>query len=477
MFKSTQSKNELQRFLGQKNLTPQAIAEEMQIPTEWVQALYDNPRLLPNVDLMALFMQHFPNEDPSQMLSFEPLNPNAPISSLVPEAPQEPLHITICGCGNLGHVFAGLLSQRPDIHLSILVSTEEKATQLSNTMMQTGITVHTPTGSTTGKPALVTTDPAQAIPQAQLILLCIPSHIEVPMLNRILPHIQNTPYIGTIPAPGGFDWKAQNLLKQHNKSATLFGMGAIPYMCKVEQYGQSVRILGGKQINTVAVIPKSHTPQVCDIMANLLQTPVFNLQYFLNMTLHPGNQLLHPAIMYDLFHNWDGQPYAEQPLFYESISESATQHLQNMSDELCALKSALEKQIPNLHLPYVMPLHQAIVYGYGSAIQDPSTLRSAIATNQAYAGIRTPMIPHPNGWMPDWNSRFFLEDIPHGLVVLRGIADLVKVSTPTLDKVLDWAQTKMDRQYLIHGSLSGKDILESGAPVNHDIQNITNLIP
>jgi len=477
MIHSKQSKNEVRSFLDRKNFTPKTFANHIQVPVEWIQALYDNPRLMPNIDLMAVFMHRFPSEDPTQMLAFEPETPEAPVTSMLPNSTEGPLRVTLCGCGNLGHVFAGLLGHRDDIHLSILVSTEEKATQLNKTMMQTGVTVHTPTGTITGKPNLITADPAKAIPHAQLILLCVPSHIETQIFNRILPHITPTPYIGSIPAPGGFDWKAHHLLKQHNKPAIVFGLGFIPYMCKIAQYGQSVRILGSKLINALAVITPEHTPEVCDLMAHLLQTPVIDMHYFLNMTLHPGNQLLHPAIMYDLFKSWDGTPLPEQPLFYESVSSSATELLQSMSDELLIIKTALENQIPNLHLPFVFPLQQGIIYSYGPAVQDPSTLQSTIATNQAYAGIRTPMIPQKNGWVPDWNSRFFLEDIPYGLVVLRGIADMLSVATPTLDTVLYWSQAQMNREYLIHGQLTGKDILDSGAPSSYHISNIKDLIP
>ena len=476
MIPSKQSKNELRTFLDRKNLTPQIIAEQMHVPPESIQALYNNPRLLPNIDLIALFMHVFPGEDPTQMLAYDPTDPEAPITTMLPNTPDDPLQITICGCGNLGHVFAGLFGNRDDIHLNILVSTEEKAAQLNKTMMQTGVTVHTPTDTVMGKPNLITADPSKAIPNAQLILLCVPSHIETQTLNRILPHITHTPYIGTIPAPGGFDWKARHLLKQHNKSATIFGLGYIPHMCKIAQYGQTVHVLGSKLINALVTMPSERTPEVCDIMSHLLQTPVIDLHYFLNMTLHPGNQLLHPGIMYDLFKDWNGTPLPEQPLFYESASTSAAELLQTMSDELITLKGALENQIPNLHLPFVFPLHQAIIYGYGEAIQNPATLHTTITTNRAYAGLRTPMIQQNDGWIPDWNSRFFHEDIPHGLVVLRGIADLLNISLPTIDTLLNWAQTKMNCEYLIHGQLTGKDIANSGAPSCYHIQTLQDLI-
>ena len=72
------------------------------------------------------------------------------------------------------------------------------------------------------------------------VLRCVPSHVEVDVLNRVLPHVDDDVYIGSVPAPGGFDWKAEHALKRHNKTAVVFGMGAIPWMCKVAEYGRVV---------------------------------------------------------------------------------------------------------------------------------------------------------------------------------------------------------------------------------------------
>lgn len=81
--------------------------------------------------------------------------------------------------------FAGLLGQRNDIPLSILISTKEKAAQLNQTMMQAGVTIHTPAGSVTGKPNLITTDPAQAPPCPTHFAVCA-SHIETQMNREYL---------------------------------------------------------------------------------------------------------------------------------------------------------------------------------------------------------------------------------------------------------------------------------------------------
>ena len=38
-------------------------------------------------------------------------------------------------------------------------------------------------------------------------------------------------------------------------------------------------------------------------------------------------------------------------------------------------------------------------------------------------------------FLPNFNDRYLTEDLPYGLVVLKGIALVVGVQTPTMDKV------------------------------------------
>jgi hypothetical protein len=309
------------------------------------------------------------------------------------------------------------------------------------------------------------------------VLLCVPSHAESAALDRILPHLDRADAcIGSIPAPGGFDWKARAALRRHGKQVAIFGLGYIPWMCKRIAFGSAARILGGKPVNVAAVLPAERTADVADLLAQILQTPVLDLGSFLNMTLHAGNQVLHPAIMYAMFRDWDGAPLVEPPLFYEGVTTEAAALCEELSDEIQALKRVLEQALPGLSLPLALPLQQSLQLGYGAAIGDTSTLLATIASNRAYAGIRTPMLEVDGGWVPNWDSRFFGEDIPHGLVVLRGLADLTGISLPRIDEILRWSQWKMGREYLVDGKLQGRDIAESGAPQCHGIATLSDLV-
>lgn len=453
-------------------------AEDVGCADGVVRGFYDDERLLPDFDFLGDLWQAYPGTDPSGALYFEPESPQATARDMLagPEG-GGPLQITVCGCGNLGHVLTGLCSARPDLRVNVLVSTPEKASKIEQGMTaHDGILVRFRDRDVVGHPRTVTADPALAISGSRLILLALPSFAEAPVLERIAPFLEDDAIVGSIPAPGGFDWKARDVLRRFEKKNPVFGLGTIPWMCKVQEYGAVVKVLGTKYQNGLVALPAERTGEILDLMSLLLGVPVVDLRNFLNLTFIPGNQLLHPGIMYDLFSDWDGKPLAESPLFYEDVSESAARLLSEMNDETIALRFDLESRVPGLRLTGGGHLVQTIVLSYKDDVLDRRDLRAMIASNLSYAGIRTPMVEVDGGLAPDYSSRFFWEDVPHGLVVLKAMAEMAEVPTPQIDRVLTWCQEKMGREYLVDGKLRGKDLAETGAPQSYGIERPEDLI-
>ena len=56
------------------------------------------------------------------------------------------------------------------------------------------------------------------------------------------------------------------------------------------------------------------------------------------------------------------------------------------------------------------------------------------------------------------------KDVPYGLVVTRGVATMADVATPTIDMLIEWAQKKMGKEYLVDGEFVGRDIKDTSAP-------------
>ena len=61
-------------------------------------------------------------------------------------------------------------------------------------------------------------------------------------------------------------------------------------------------------------------------------------------------------------------------------------------------------------------------------------------------------------FVPDFNNKYFTEDIPFGLIIIKYYAELNNVPTPHIDQLLSWAQQVMNKEYIVDGRLVGKDI-------------------
>jgi hypothetical protein len=446
------------------------------IPLDQARTLKTDERVLPPVRLMEGLCLRF-GIKPADIVSLDPAGSLRDIAPEWFENGSAQARIAVCGMGNLGHVFAGVLSARSDVSVSVLVSSEDRANEIRKGLeVEGGIRVLRDEGDILGRPHTITHQPEIAINDADLVILCVPSHCHLRLLRKVAPWMKEGSYVTCAPSWGGFNWKAQTVLEETGKGIGVFGIGGIPWMCKLQKPGAAVRVSGTKQINALLPLRASDSVFATDLMSCLLEMPMIDMGNFLNLTLAPGNQILHPGIMYALFKDWTGEPFSEAPLFYEGLSQEGVEILQAMNDELVAAAAGIHAQVPDYWMSATVSLHLGIRLGYEDQIADPSTLRSAIVTNKAYQGIRAPMRPGPNGLVPDFDSRFFLEDIPHGMAIVKGIAEIAGIETPVHDRVLSWCQERMGKEYLVGDRLCGRDVGETAAPQVFGITDPATLV-
>ena len=125
----------------------------------------------------------------------------------------------------------------------------------------------------------------------------------------------------------------------------------------------------------------------------------------------------------------------------------------------------------------VVHIHLWLVRRYSHDISDKSTLYKALQTNAAYQGIKHPVKTTEDGkFVPDFTHRYLTEDVPYGLVVIRGIAEIVGAKTPNIDRVLTWCQEKMGKEYLVNSKLQGKDVASSRAPQKYGFTSLASIL-
>jgi len=396
-----------------------------------------------------------------------------------------PRQITVCGGGNSAHVSAGyfawkgfrvnVLTRRPQLWSgSIKISTTGSSWE--------------DRGIFQGELNLVSSEPSEVIPGSDLVLVAAPANAHPDILSTIAPFIDKGCSVGAIFAQGGFDWAAKHAFGESFKNiGVLFGLQNIPWICKITALGENARIIGPKKKLYVATFPVEARETAAKQMEALFDIPCETLPNFLNLTLTPSNQILHPARYYGIFRDWDGnKTYTKKQLaerkgltLYEDMDEFSAETLAQIDNELQQIRAALVLRFPQLDLSNVLPIGPRILKQYGEDVTDGSSLKAIFNTNRGYVDCITPLQEtSPGEFQPALKSRLFWEDIPFGLVILKTLSEMLgNFPTPTLDFLIRWHQQFMGKEYLLpDNQLNALLIGETGSPYKYGIHTLEDLV-
>jgi hypothetical protein len=394
------------------------------------------------------------------------------------------LRICICGGGNGAHTAAGYLSSKPGVQVNVFTRRPQD--------WKPTITVTTKTstwadrGTFRGRLNKVSDKPEEIAPGCNIFFICAPANAHPHLLKAIAPYVDKGPWVGALYAQGGFDWAAKAAFgTKFDELGVLFGLQNIPWICKITTYGEEARILGPKKTLYVASYPLAKVKTVAKWMGTLFDIPCNPIPNFLNLTLTPSNQIIHPARYYGIFRDWDGKRvYTQEELdkrkgntLYEDMDEFSAEELAVLDNELQQIKLALLQRYPQLDLSYVIPLGPRVVQQYGKDVSDPSSLKQIFVSNLGYRGCATPLTKVAGGFTPALGSRLFWEDIPYGLCILKNLAELLgNFPTPKIDFHIMWHQQFMGKKYLVNNQLNPDAISETGTPAKYGIRTLDELV-
>lgn len=131
---------------------------------------------------------------------------------------------------------------------------------------------------------------------------------------------------------------------------------------------------------------------------------------------------------------------------------------------------------PRIDLSTIIPLKDRVIQQYGDQIKDKSTLESVFKTNIGYSTLKIPVKRVEGGVIPDIDGRIFWEDVPFGLCILKDIADMVHVTTPWTNRMIEWHQKFMNATFIRDGELVPEILKVTGAPRRYGIENIEQLL-
>ena len=298
--------------------------------------------------------------------------------------------ITVCGGGNGAQTLVPIAACNLGCAVDLYAPFGDEAERL-----RAGVATHGGLEATShqsgfavqakARPRRVAADPAAVIPGSGVVVLVLPAFAHEGTLRQIVPFLDEGAWVGAMPARGGFDYCAVQVLKEQDREdVRLFGLQTLPWACRIQDYGQIVHVLGVKKMVDAASRPAAQIGEIAPLLARMLGLPIGRTSNLLALTLANTGQLIHPGIMYALFATCDGRPFGveDAPLFYQGLSQEGARTLAELSDDVQAIRTRLE---PALDLSAVRPLFDWLLQSYGDAIADPSTLYSAFVTNRAYS--------------------------------------------------------------------------------------------
>jgi len=322
------------------------------------------------------------------------------------------------------------------------------------------------------------TGDARTASDSSIIIIAVPAFAHEAILSQLAPHIDGKT-IAVLPARSGLEFQAKEVFAtagQHG--ATLVGFQTLPWACRIESFGSSVVIYGTKKRLGSASMPAEEASNKAGLFSDLFGMEIIPYGSMLELSLANTGQLIHPGIMYGAFSERLDVVYqskSEAPSFYANVDAKTASILSAMSEEVLAIKDALERALQPFAMLNVVHLSRWLSQTYAGEITDASNLMRKFKTNKGYQTLKVPVIEHGQGYVIDTKARYLTEDLPFGLVVTRGIGSLVGVKTPTIDEVINNTSAWIRKQYLVEGKLVGRDIMTTRAPQRYGIKSAEDL--
>jgi hypothetical protein len=388
--------------------------------------------------------------------------------------------LAICGGGNGGHALAVVASQNFDGDIDWLVGSEEKADLLRRGMSVDGLQSTGVIRGSAHRLRTISADPAQVIPNADIVMIVVPAFVHAMVLRRIAPHVSEATTVGCLPTRGGFEFEATRLLsKDGGTRKRLFGLQTLPWSTRVVTPGRVVNIGAAKAEVVLAALPAGDGAGIAARLSEIIGTQVVPAEGFLNLTLGNPGQFIHPGLMYGHFRSWRGEEYDQDgiPMFYADATDEIGEIVEGLSDDAIAVARTIEVGSGDaVNLQEVIPVHEWLQSSYGHVTGDTNTVATCFRTGPIRARKAPMNEVRPGRFAPNFEYRYLSEDVPYGLVITRALADIVNVRTPTIDEVVRWAQSAMQKIYLVGEELEGRDVRDLPIPQHHGVSALSDLI-
>lgn len=359
----------------------------------------------------------------------------------------------VLGAGNGGFVTAADLSLRGyEVHLFEL---PEFSATLEPVIEKGGIALRGVAGEGLASPEVVTSDIAEALQGADIVLVIVPSFGHKSMAQLCAPHLTSGDIVVLIPGNFGGALEFRQTLLAHGSPEDVVVAETTSLMYAAKKEGENgIWARGLKQYLPLAALPAHKTDEVLGLLktvypqfeaaANVMETSLGNL-----------NPIVHPPAMLTNVGFIESERIAQWHFYKDGYTQGAGNIAEAMDQERLSLVRAFR-------LPEVSAV-ATLERFYGHQGINGHSLFKVFSDSPVHGAAMGPKTSQ---------SRMLSEDIPFGLVPYSSLAQMLEIPTPTMDAAVTMASVINQTDYRAQGrtvdslGLAGMSVQEILALVN-----------
>ena len=355
------------------------------------------------------------------------------------------LNFAVLGSGNGGRAFCGQIAQKryPVVMYEPLEETPDflKLMEQKEMFLKGDITA-------TGKLRYVTMDIKDAVEDADVIFIVVPSFAHPTIFQKMIPHLKNGQHIIIVPDNyGSFLLKKMMSDSGFNPDISVSGAPSLPYACRISDFN-TVMIYKKKFKMKIATSPGIKNLAVLDIMNDIFSDTVkfFTGSNLLEIDLDNINYTLHPLPLLLNYGDIEKNPETFRH-YMDGVTPLISEQMLKMDEERLVLGNALG-------LSLLSTMDQLKMY-YGQ--NDSQTY---------YEYVNSPESPYKDIVGHNIRSRYITEDVPGLHVPATELAGLVDIKMPISELCIKLSSQLHAFDYASEGTtlaklgLTGKTVAE-----------------
>ena len=295
-----------------------------------------------------------------------------------------------------------------------------------------GIAYTAPFGDGFAPIPVITTDAAEAMAGAQLVMIVSPAHLHEKWVSAVAPHLEPEQILFV--SPGHTLLLIPTVLRRHGVRDPVFCETAtLPYLCRRIEPAKC-RISRVSEFMVFGGFPGRETQRLHEVVKTVY--PSIRPHANVLETLFPyGNAIHHPPATLCNAGRIEATG-GDFRHYYDGITPSVGRLIDTVDRERCAVATALgANAMPFVELFYRMSY----------------TTEAARESGLAYEAFHQ---SEPDRWImapEQLEHRYFLEDVPYGHVPYSELGRLAGVATPTIDHIIHLASIALGRDFRAGG--------------------------